>query len=85
MLYQYLTGAEFHAHIESIVEGFVQMNDDLSRERRSFEGHWKQREKQIQKVLINTSQMYHSIRGIAPYVVQASPHVRRWLGPDSKI
>jgi hypothetical protein len=65
MLYQYLTGAEFHSHIEAIVEGFVQMNDDLARERRSFEGHWKQREKQIQKVLFNTSQMYHSIRGIA--------------------
>ena len=65
MLYQFLTGPEFHAHIESIVEGFVQMNDDLARERRSFEGHWKQREKQIQKVLFNTSQMYHSIRGIA--------------------
>ena len=65
MLYQYLTGSEFHSHIEAIVEGFVQMNEDLAKERRSFEGQWKQREKQIQKVLFNTSQMYHSIRGIA--------------------
>ncbi len=65
MLYKYLTGAEFRGHIESIVEGFVQMNDDLAKERRSYEGHWKQREKQIQKVLINTSQLYSSIRGIA--------------------
>lgn len=64
MLYQYLTGAEFHDHIEAIVESFVQMNDDLSKERRAFEGLWKQREKQIQKVLFNTSQMYHSIRSI---------------------
>lgn len=65
MLYKYLTGSEFRGHIESIVEGFVQMNEDLARERRSYEGHWKQREKQIQKVLINTSQLYSSIKGIA--------------------
>ncbi len=65
LLYKYLTGNEFRGHIECIVEGFVQMNDDLAKERRSYEGHWKQREKQIQKVLINTSQLYSSIKGIA--------------------
>jgi hypothetical protein len=65
LLYQFLTGSEFRNHVEAIAEGFSQMNSDLDRERRAMEGLWKQREKQLQKVLINTSQMYHSIRGIA--------------------
>jgi hypothetical protein len=65
LLYQYLTGAEFRMQIEAIVEGFSQMQDDISKERRSMESIWKQREKQIQKVLLNTINMYGSVRGIA--------------------
>jgi hypothetical protein len=65
MLYDYLTGNEFKMQVEAIVEGFVQMKEDLDRERRSMEGNWKRREKQIEKVLLNTNFMYSSIRGIA--------------------
>ena len=65
MLYDYLTGNEFRQQIEAIVEGFTQMNHDLDSERRAMEGIWKKREKQIQKVLLNTNHMYHSIKGIA--------------------
>lgn len=65
MLYDYLTGNEFRLQVEAIVEGFVQMKSDLDRERRSMEGNWKRREKQIEKVLLNTNFMYNSIRGIA--------------------
>ncbi len=65
MLYDYLTGNEFRMQIEGIVEGFTQMQDDLESERRAMERLWKQREKQIQKVLLNTTHLYASIRGIA--------------------
>ncbi len=65
MLYDYLTGNEFRQQIESIVEGFVQMNDDLEAEKRAMQGIWKKREKQIRKVLLNTNHMYHSVKGIA--------------------
>jgi len=65
MLYDYLTGNEFRQQIEAIVEGFTQMSHDLDSERRAMEGIWKKREKQIQKVLLNTNHMYHSIKGIA--------------------
>jgi hypothetical protein len=64
-LYGYLTGSEFRNHLEAIVEGFTQMQDDLNREKRSIESQWKQREKQISKVILNTTQLYGSIRGIA--------------------
>lgn len=65
MLYHYLTSNEFKMQIEAIVEGFTQMQADLDAEKRAMARIWKQREKQITKVLENTTGMYGSIRGIA--------------------
>jgi len=65
MLYSYLTSNEFKLQIEAIVGGFVQMGSDLESEKRAMEGIWKKREKQIQKVLMNTNHMYYSFKGIA--------------------
>lgn len=65
LLYGYLTSTEFKMQIEAIVEGFTQMQSDLDSEKRSMQRIWKQREKQIEKVLENTIGMYGSIKGIA--------------------
>ncbi len=73
MLYDYLTSNEFRMQIEAMVEGFTQMKSDLEAEQRSMRGIWKKREKQIEKVLLNTTGMYGSIRGIAGNAVQAVP------------
>jgi hypothetical protein len=70
MLYDYLTSNEFRLQIEGIVEGFVQMKSALDSEKRSMQGIWKRREKQIEKVILNTSQMYNSIKGIAGTAIQ---------------
>ena len=73
MLYDFLTSNEFQLQIEAIVEGFTQMKSDLESEQRSMRGIWKKREKQIEKVLLNTTGMYGSIKGIAGNAVQAIP------------
>jgi hypothetical protein len=73
MLYGFLTSNEFRLQVEGIVEGFTQMQQDLETERRSIQGHWKKREKQIQKVLLNTNHMYSSVRGIAGSAIQSVP------------
>lgn len=65
LLYGYLTSTEFTMQVEAIVEGFTQMQSDLDSEKRSMTRIWKQREKQIEKVLENTIGMYGSIKGIA--------------------
>ncbi|MDX1684322.1 MAG: DUF2130 domain-containing protein [Saprospiraceae bacterium] len=65
VLYDFLTGPEFKGQLQAIVEGFITMQEDINKERRAMERLWKSREKQIDKVLINTTQMYGSIRGIA--------------------
>lgn len=73
MLYDYLTGNEFRMQVEAIVEGFTQMQADLDAEKRAMQGIWKKREKQIQKVLLNTTQMHGSVKGIAGSAVQSVP------------
>ncbi|WP_299897147.1 DUF2130 domain-containing protein [uncultured Aquimarina sp.] len=75
MLYNFLTSNEFKLQIEAIVEGFTQMQTDLEREKRSIQGHWKKREKQIDKVLLNTNYMYSSIKGIAGNAIQTIPQL----------
>jgi len=70
MLYDFLTSNEFKLQIEAIVEGFTQMKTDLESEQRSMRAIWKKREKQIEKVLLNTTGMYGSIKGIAGSAVQ---------------
>ncbi len=65
LLYNFLTGNEFRMQVEAIVEGFTQMQTDLDTERRAMEGIWKKREKQIQKVVLNTTHMYSAVKGIA--------------------
>ncbi len=65
LLYHFLTSNEFKLQVEGIVEGFTQMQADLDKEKRSMGRIWKQREKQLQKVVLNTTHMYGSIKGIA--------------------
>ncbi|WP_107945755.1 DUF2130 domain-containing protein [Campylobacter concisus] len=65
LLYKFLTSNEFKMQIEAIVEAFSTMQSDLDSEKRAMQKIWKQREKQIEKVLDNTIGMYGSIKGIA--------------------
>ena len=51
--------------VEAIVEGFTTMQNDLQKEKNAMQRIWKQREKQLEKVLNNTIDMYGSIKGIA--------------------
>jgi hypothetical protein len=82
MLYDFLTSNEFRLQIEAIVEGFTQMQTDLDSEKRAMASIWKKREKQIQKVLLNTTNMHGSVRGIAGNAVQSVPLLELAGGDD---
>lgn len=70
LLYEFLTSNTFRMQIEAIVEGFSSMKNELEREKRSMQRIWKEREKQIEKVICNTIDMYGSVRGIAGSAIQ---------------
>ena len=65
LLYSYLTGNEFSMQLKAIVDGFMSMQQELDKERRSLMASWKRRQKLIDGVLQNTTEMYGSLQGIA--------------------
>ena len=65
MLYDYLMSNEFLMQANAIVEGFNSLQDSYIREKRAMERIWKEREKQLEKVLLNTNHFIGSIKGIA--------------------
>jgi hypothetical protein len=64
MVYQYLSGDEFRQKVEAIVETFVGMKEQLEKEKRAYSRIWKEREKQIERIIDNTAGMYGDIRGL---------------------
>lgn len=75
MLYEYLTGNQFRLQIEAIVEAFKSMQDGLNKEKVAMNKIWKEREKQIEKVMMNTVDLYGSVKGIAGAAVQEIPQL----------
>ncbi|OIP48620.1 MAG: Caldesmon [Deltaproteobacteria bacterium CG23_combo_of_CG06-09_8_20_14_all_60_8] len=73
MLYHYLTSPEFRQRVEAIVEGFSELRTELDREKRAMQRIWKTREKQIEKVINNTIDMYGSVKGIAGSAIGVIP------------
>ena len=65
MLYEYLTSGEFAEQWKAVREGFMAMKLSIQRERDAMEKLWKAREKQLEKVLLNTAHIKGSIEGIA--------------------
>ena len=65
LLYNYLTSSEFAEQWKAIREGFMAMKISIQKERDAMEKLWKQREKQLEKVLLNTAHVRGSIDGIA--------------------
>lgn len=84
MLYGYLTGNEFRQQIETIVEGFLSLKNSISKERIQMEKIWKEREKQLEKVLLSTSGMYGSIKGIAGASIGAIPLLEDGIAGDDE-
>ncbi|MGI8773080.1 MAG: DUF2130 domain-containing protein [Acidobacteriaceae bacterium] len=64
-VYTYLTGPRFKHRVESIVEKFSDMQDDLNRERKMMTKQWAKREEQIRTVIDATAGMYGDLQGIA--------------------
>ena len=65
LLYSYMIGNEFSMQMKAIVDGFMKMQEELDKEKRSLMASWKRRQKTIDGVLANTTEMYGSLQGIA--------------------
>ncbi|HIO96040.1 MAG TPA: DUF2130 domain-containing protein [Campylobacterales bacterium] len=65
LLYSYMTGNEFSMQMKAIVDGFIKMQEELDKEKRSLMATWKRRQKIIDGVLANTTEMVGALQGIA--------------------
>lgn len=64
MLFDYISSHEFRQKVEALVEVFSDMQSQLNKEKIAFEKQWAQREKQIQRLLLNTAGMYGDMQGL---------------------
>ena len=65
MLYNYFTSNEFLQQMRAINEAYLYLKSSIDRERLQMEKLWKEREKQIDKVLMNNTYLLGTIKGIA--------------------
>jgi hypothetical protein len=65
MLYDYMTSNEFYSQWQAIREVYRNMKNSIDDERRAMERLWKNREKQLEKALVNSEHIIGSIQGIA--------------------
>ena len=63
-LHKYIVGPEFRQKVEGIIDTFSGMKAQLDKEKRAMTKLWKEREKQIDRVVENTSGMYGDFRGV---------------------
>ncbi len=64
ILYKYLTSPQFKNRMENIVNAFICMQQDLESEKRAMQKHWKKREKEVERVIENTTGMYGDFQGL---------------------
>lgn len=64
VLYNYLSGPQFKNRVENIVSAFNGMKTDLDSEKRAMQRIWNKREKEIERVVVNTTGFYGDLQGI---------------------
>ncbi len=79
IMYKYLMGQEFRNRVETIVEAFGNLQDEMEREKRWFSAKWSRQEKEIRKVLDSTHGMYGDLQGI---IGRSLPEIKTLGLPD---
>ncbi len=63
-LYRYVSSSQFKNRLESIIMGFSSLKQDLESEKRAMQRIWSKREKEIERVIMNTTGIYGDMQGI---------------------
>lgn len=79
VLYNYVMSNEFKQRIETLVEYFIQRKDELEKEKRYYFKKWEKEQKNIDKVVQNTSEMYGSLQGL---IGNSLPQIKMLELPD---
>lgn len=64
ILYNYITSSQFKNRIENLMNTFSDMKKGLDTEKNSLQRIWNRREKNIERLMFNTSGFYGDLQGI---------------------
>lgn len=64
VVYNYLTGQEFRQRIGGLIEVYVQLREDLDKEKRSYSRLWNSREKQLDRMMQSMGGLYGDLHGM---------------------
>lgn len=70
VVYAYVNSVDFKQRIQTIAEAFIEMKNDIDREKRSYQAIWAKREKQVQRVIDNTFGIYGDLKGLTGGTMQ---------------
>lgn len=65
LIYEYTTSNQFVQQFEAIVEAYNEMKEQVNEERTAFEKRWRQREAQLQRILLAAANVYGTMQGLA--------------------
>lgn len=65
LVYAYLTGDQFRAHVEALVKTYADMGAQLLQEKRAITTAWHRREKQLERVTACITGLYGDLQAIA--------------------
>lgn len=63
LLYTYVTSHEFRQQVENVMEVHHEIQEQIIKERVSFEKFWKQREAQAQRIILSAANIVGSMQG----------------------
>lgn len=63
-LYEYISSPQFRNRLENIIMGFTSLKQELESEKRAMQRIWNRREKEIERVIMNTTGVYGDVQGI---------------------
>ena len=70
VVYAYINSIDFKQRIQTIAEAFIEMKNDIDKEKRSYQAIWAKREKQVQRVVDNTFGIYGDLKGLTGGSIQ---------------
>jgi len=70
VVYAYVNSVDFKQRIQAIAEAFIEMKNDIDKEKRSYQAIWAKREKQVQRVIDNTFGIYGDLKGLTGGTMQ---------------
>ena len=76
LIHRYFAGPEFRQKIQSLADVFMALGKQVLAERAAMERQWKERQNQIDRLLVNTAHLFGDVRALIGAEVQDIPALR---------